>query len=182
METGSSATQDRTYLERQNYFRGRVKVALDQLRFENEHVPGCRLFEKSFVGNLSRSFETRGCLRLEYGHHIPGLIDDAVLESCLRNGDVSRDALKDAASIPPRLHLEDGSFVLALNGKHRVKATEQFLNADEQWWIVDLFSTSMKTRRLARTNKLTYLIDLPEAINFDLRTEHARGYCDGDVF
>ena len=130
------------YLQKQYHYRGCAKIYIHSLKFENEHVAGGRTVDPKNIARLVKVFESEGCHRLEAEHHIPALIGDAFLEDRLHESSISYAALLNLQQEPPFLHFADGQELIALHGKHRIKAAEKFLEPFDRWWVVDLYGSS----------------------------------------
>lgn len=130
------------YLQKQYHYRGCAKIYIHNLEFENEHVAGGRTIDPKNIARLVEVFESEGCHRLEAENHIPALIDDAFLENCLHESSIDHAALLDLQQEPPFLRLADGQQLIALHGKHRIKAAEKYLEPFDRWWVIDLYNSS----------------------------------------
>ena len=155
------------FLQKQSHYRGRAKVNIHKLTFDDPHLPGGRTLDHQNVVRLVQVFESEGCLRLEPEHSIPVLIEDDTLSRYLQSSGTSHAGLLDLRHIPPTLQLDGPDNLLALHGQHRIEAARRYLDTFDQWWVIDLYSTG-----------------LSESSVLDLRTEYsnARGFNDGDVF
>ena len=142
MESELPNPLDALFLQKQYHYRGCAKISLHNLKFEDENVAGGRTVDPKNIARLIEVFESEGCLRLEAENHIPALIGETPLGDCLRNSSVSQAALLDFRQDPPFLHLADGQCLVALHGKHRIKAAENFLEPFDRWWVVDLYNSS----------------------------------------
>ena len=163
---GDSLLAEAAFLEKQSHYRGRAKIFIEHLQFEEENVTGGRIVDVPNIERLVKVYEKEpGCLRLDHDHYIPALVDDGVLNRWLERSNVSHADLLDFRRIPPLLRIDQP--LLALHGKHRVEAARRFLDPFDRWWIVDLYSSA-----LSGSNVL------------DLRTEYSngRGFKDGDIF
>ena len=141
MESEVPNPLDALFLQKQYHYRGRAKISLHNLKFEDEHVACGRTVDPKNIARLVGVFESEGCLRLEAENHIPALIGQTLLGDCLRNSFVSQAALLDFRQDPPFLNLADGQCLVALHGKHRIKAAERFLEPFDRWWLVDLYDS-----------------------------------------
>ena len=133
--------EDRLFLEKQSHFRGRAKILLRNLQFENENVEGGRKEDASNVGRLILVYESEGCFRLEYENSIPALVSEDVLVRWVQHSNVSNAELLDFRRAPPLLEVDEP--LVALHGRHRVEAARRFLDPFDQWWVVDLYSSEL---------------------------------------
>lgn len=135
-DMGDSAAQvDELLKEKSRTFCGSAKVWLRQLRAEDVHVSPRQLDPKN-VTRLLRIYQLEGCLRLEPEHHIPVIIEEAILESSLRRANVSRAVMRGLGE-PMQLDFEVE--VTYLHGQHRLAAAQNFLTLDDKWWVADLY-------------------------------------------
>jgi hypothetical protein len=133
---------DALFLQKQYHYRGRAKISLHHLEFEDENVAGGCTVDPKNIARLVKVFESEGCLRLEAENHIPALIGETLLGGLLRDSSVTQAALLDFRQEPPYLHLAEGQQLVALHGKHRIKAAEKFLDPFDRWWVVDFYNSS----------------------------------------
>ena len=80
---------DALFLQKQYHYRGRAKISLHHLEFEDENVAGGRTVDPKNIARLVEVFESEGCLRLEAEHHIPALIGETLLGGLLRDSSVT---------------------------------------------------------------------------------------------
>jgi hypothetical protein len=69
---------DALFLQKQYHYRGRAKISLHHLKFEDENVAGGRTVDPKNIARLVEVFESEGCLRLEAENHIPALIGETL--------------------------------------------------------------------------------------------------------
>ena len=164
---GDTTLAEAAFLERQSHYRGRAKIFIEHLQFEEENVTGGRIVDATNIERLVKVYkdDPSGCDRLDHDHSIPALVDDETLNRWLERSDVSHADLLDFRRIPPLLRTDQP--LLALHGKHRVEAARLFLDPFDRWWTVDLYSSALSNHNV-----------------LDLRTEYSngRGYRDGDIF
>ena len=125
-------------LSLQRHTRGRARVALGSLQFEEETVRAGRRLDSKNVERLVRAYEQGTCLRRDPRHFIAGIIPDNVLQEALSSCGVGQDALF-AAGEPPFLDMGAHS-ITCLHGKHRIEAAKQYFGQVDDWWIIDLYS------------------------------------------
>jgi hypothetical protein len=122
-------------------FRGLVRVPLCCLQFEHQlfldkHREEC----PQNVRRLQKIFEKTGCLRLQDENVVDAVVRDDYLDTALRKTGLTIEDLhkirspKDA----PTVHFES---LQCLNGLHRIRAADRFLNENDKWWVVRLFSS-----------------------------------------
>lgn len=127
-------------------FRGFARVQLNALNFDHPLVQQKhrKVLQKN-VRRLHKIFEKIGCLRLQEENFINAVIDDASLDDAVAVSQVSRDELlnlREGQELP-LLNLRN---VECLSGLHRTEAAKAFLNDNDQWWTVRLFSKGKRPR------------------------------------
>ena len=126
-------------LKARNYL-GIAKIKLGALNFDHPLVrKKHRLPSKKNVRRLRNVFERAGCERLEKENFINAVVDDAALISSLAFSGLNKQRfrqLQEGDSIP----FVDLRSVDCLGGLHRIEAAKEFLDDNDQWWIVRLFS------------------------------------------
>lgn len=130
--------------ERERCFLGCAKVPLTNLRFENSAnvlVPlngvGTRYVRRKDIDLLKGRFETDRCRRDEPLHWIPALITPEQLELFLQHSSLSRSQLSNTE--PVALTLLPDWTITCLQGRVRVAAAMEWLNDDDQWWVVKFY-------------------------------------------
>jgi len=115
--------------ERNRAYKGRAKVQIRWLSFEDDLVLGTR--------PLMKIFELEGCFRREPEHYVPALIRPEALNAALTQA--NHDAGKLFAVTEEPVSLELSSPLICLHGRHRLEAAKQQLEAADKWWVVDLY-------------------------------------------
>ncbi|KAK3207311.1 hypothetical protein GRF29_103g513895 [Pseudopithomyces chartarum] len=85
----------------------------------------------------------------EYENFINAVVDDASLDDAVAVSQVSRNellCLREGQELP-LLHLRR---VECLSGRHRIGAAKAFLDENDHWWTVRLFSKNTPEPVLAR--------------------------------
>ncbi|KAF2105294.1 hypothetical protein BDV96DRAFT_592750 [Lophiotrema nucula] len=98
---------------------------------------------------MRKRLEKIGCLRLQEGNFINAFVDDACLDDAAARSQVSRNklfGLREGQELPLLHPLS----VECLSGLHRIEAAKEFLDENDQWWTVRLFSKNMPKSALAR--------------------------------
>jgi hypothetical protein len=125
-------------------YQGIARVPLSSLNFEHSLARDRhRELSPDNVRRLESIYEKCGCLRLQDENVINAIIDDDALAEALENTSLQADSFRSNrwAQDAPFLHLTTN--VRCLSGLHRTKAADRFLDANDKWWIVRLFSSSM---------------------------------------
>ena len=125
--------------ERSRLFYGSVKVWLSQLVYE-DLLTNPRQLDPKNVNRLLEIYRLEGCHRFDLKHRIPALIDKLTLDRALQKSSVTPSTLNSVEE--PQL-LDFGRGIVYLHGRHRLEAAKTFLEADDKWWVVDLFSEGM---------------------------------------
>lgn len=121
-------------------YRGIARVSLHGLRFGHRIVlDKHRGLSHKNVIRLEGIYRQVGCLRLQEENVINAVIDDDDLVVALSLHGMSLDDMRNLQwpQDAPALHLEN---VQCLSGMHRIEAARRFLNGNDKWWIVRLFS------------------------------------------
>ncbi|KAI1537805.1 ATPase [Pyrenophora tritici-repentis] len=131
-------------------YRGIARVPLHSLRFGHRILlDKHRELSYENVIRLERIYEQVGCLRLQEENIINAVIEDDDLVAALSLRDISLDDMRilqwpqDAPSLQPKN-------VQCLSGMHRIEAARRFLNENDKWWIVRLFSSDTPKPLLVR--------------------------------
>ena len=122
--------------ERGRLFYGSVKVWMSQLVYE-DLLTNPRQLDPKNVNRLREIYQLEGCRRFDPEHRIPALIDELTLNRGLQKAGIAPATLNSFAE-PQLLGFEKG--IIYLHGRHRLEAAKDFLEADDKWWVVDLFS------------------------------------------
>jgi hypothetical protein len=121
-------------------YRGIARVPLHALRFGHKIVlDNHRDHSHENVKRLKRIYEQVGCSRLQEENVINAVIEDDNLVAALSLHGMSLDDMRNLRwpQDAPALHLKD---VQCLSGMHRIEAARRFLDENDKWWIVRLFS------------------------------------------
>ncbi|KZM19287.1 hypothetical protein ST47_g9567 [Ascochyta rabiei] len=121
-------------------YRGIARVPLHALKFGHRIVlDKHRDLSHKNVTRLERIYEQVGCSRLQEENVIDALVEDDDLVAALSLHGMSLDDMRSLQwpQDAPALHLEN---VQCLSGMHRIEAARRFLNENDKWWIVRLFS------------------------------------------
>jgi hypothetical protein len=130
------------FSEKSDSYRGIAKIPLHHFTFEKV-IPGVRTIRQNHIDALVNSFESEGCFRLNPDNFVKVLINDEILQRCLRRQNLRENDLLQPGE-PHFLDLPDGIKLTVIHGKHRLLAAETFLF--DKWWIAQLYSDGKKTR------------------------------------
>lgn len=137
-------TEDCLARGKRTHFCGCAKVSLHSLSFLQSSA---REIDEATVDHLLSSFQLAGCLRLDPCYHVPAVIDPNFLEAALaRAGATTDDLNSDDPTRWPMLELPSGAKVECLHGQHRVAAAQRYLRKNDQWWVLDLYSSGRSMR------------------------------------
>ncbi|EUC40671.1 hypothetical protein COCMIDRAFT_108213 [Bipolaris oryzae ATCC 44560] len=128
-----------------NCFRGLIRARLDCLQFNHQlFLNKHREESPQNVRRLQKIFEKTGCLRLQEENIIDAVVEDDRLNAALHAIGLSNEALQKIRSPEdaPSLYLGE---LRCLNGLHRIRAADQYLNENDKWWVVRLFSSETPT-------------------------------------
>ncbi|KAI9750727.1 MAG: hypothetical protein M4579_006344 [Chaenotheca gracillima] len=131
------------------YYRGTVRIAISQTRFDHSRVDAQRTVSEKNVSRLLQIFKLEGCLRLDAENHVCAIIDEKSLTRALSDSHLTLETILQRH--------DDGSFpflnihepIECLYGQHRIQAGKKFLDDNDQWWTVKLFDSGLK-RKAAR--------------------------------
>ena len=123
-------------------YRGIARAPLHALKF-GHGIVAARHRDLSYenVIRLQRIYEQVGCSRLQEENFINAVIEDDELDVALSLHGMSLDDMRSLQwpQDAPTLHLDN---LQCLDGMHRIEAARRFLNENDKWWIVRLFSYS----------------------------------------
>ncbi|CAI6337035.1 unnamed protein product [Periconia digitata] len=137
-----------------NYYCGLARVHLRSLDFShNLTQQKHREISKKNVDRLRNIFSRNGCLRLQEENFINATVDAESLGDAMANAKITQASLLQlrAGSDLPLLsfrHLQ------CLSGAHRIEAAKEFLDGNDQWWVVRLFSNNTPQPILSRVIEL----------------------------
>jgi hypothetical protein len=123
-------------------YRGIARVPLHALNFGHRFVVDKhRDLSHENVARLEKIYKQVGCFRLQEENVINAVIEDDDLDAALSLQGMSLDDMRNLRwpQDAPSLHLEN---VQCLSGMHRIEAARHFLDENDKWWIVRLFSYS----------------------------------------
>jgi hypothetical protein len=121
-------------------YRGIVKVPLNTLDFDHPLVLGKRReISEQNVQRLERIFERNGCLRLQEENVVNAVVLDQELPILLSSSAPTVEQLRQVtwARDAPALNLGN---IRCLSGLHRIEAAKRYLDENDKWWPVRLFS------------------------------------------
>ncbi|KAI9732138.1 MAG: hypothetical protein M1834_004234 [Cirrosporium novae-zelandiae] len=143
---------------------GYFKLEIQHLRFEDEGSRvGNRALDLKNVARLVRVFQLEGCLRTKEKNTVSALISIENYQSYI--GDVDQRPQTPEKAI--RLAIPDGGVLTCLTGRHRIATAQQFLPANDQWWIVCLYND---------------ILDGVSQAELRESYDNNRPYTDGEIF
>jgi hypothetical protein len=123
-------------------YRGIVKAPLDALDFDHPLVVDKRReISEQNVQRLERIFERNGCLRLQEENVINAVVLDEDLPLLLSSGvsALTPEQLRQIAWARDAPALGAGK-LKCISGLHRIQAAKRYLDENDKWWPVRLFS------------------------------------------
>lgn len=137
----SSTDQELATLKIESY-RGIARISLDSLDFEHTLVQTQhREISLHNVHRIRGIFERNGCLRYEGDNIINAIIADSDLEEALDSANITTEIYR-SIQWPRDAPTLDLTRVKCLSGLHRIEAAKSFLDVNDKWWVVRLFSDS----------------------------------------
>ena len=124
-------------------YRGLARVDLACLSFDEDPLSAPRESSKRNVARLLKIFQLEGCKRFDEKTFVDALVDVEWLPD--RAITLSKEPPLDWNKVP-RLQLH----VACLNGQNRVAAAKQFLDANDQWWVVKLYTNGASLHRTSK--------------------------------
>ena len=119
-----------------------MRLPLEELDFHHQFVQSeHREISRENVTRIEKIFQRVGCQRLQEENVINAIIPDEELEAALHSHGMSLDSLAHVQwpQDAPEICLKS---VKCLSGIHRIEAARNFLDENDKWWIVRLFSDS----------------------------------------
>jgi hypothetical protein len=117
---------------------GFVKIDISSLVFTSG-----RELDNRIVNKLIRVFHRSkyGCDRVDERNYVPAIITSQDLSQLAsRHQSLSRDLELSLSNVDVRPMLQvENEVIQCLHGKHRIKAAEQFLLANDRWWTTKLY-------------------------------------------
>jgi len=126
--------------ERNRAYKGRAKVQIRWLSFD-DWVRGTRPLDPKNVARLVKIFNLEGCFRREPEHYVPALISPKALDVALTQANCNAGELFAVTEEPVSLELSNS--LICLHGRHRLEAAKQYLDTEDKWWVVDLYSDGL---------------------------------------
>ena len=128
-----SDNERRLFKSKCAHFKGFIKVLLPLL-----HLYALLIFtfNAKNVDRLIQVFKIEGCYCLDSDHHISAIISRQSFEQVLQDTNINHYTLIN--SNDPPLIWPEGATVL--HGRHWLTATQNYLNPNEQWWVVDFYN------------------------------------------
>ena len=128
--------------ERNLKYQGTARVDLNQIV---PHPTIARNIDSKNVHRLCGIFGKDGCRRLSLHNHVTAIVSRQDLNSALHAAGVGvHELMTSSGDRYPHLHFSTGQ-VHCLHGQHRLKAGEEFLPRNDQWWTVDLYLDGEKS-------------------------------------
>ncbi|KAF2194726.1 hypothetical protein K469DRAFT_650660 [Zopfia rhizophila CBS 207.26] len=154
------------------HFLGIARLELDELSFVYAESRGHREPSEKVKKHLLKVFKREGVCE-EEEHFINAIIDKNVLDLAIENAGLRKDDFRtkswDAISNPksiPRLKLNHP--VDCLDGLHRKLAAKEYLDNNDQLWIVKLYSREGFLESISRRSIESFA--------------HEQPYTDGTIF
>ncbi|KAL4891328.1 hypothetical protein BDV59DRAFT_203528 [Aspergillus ambiguus] len=123
--------------ERNQKYLGAAKVKLQQIIPHPSISTG---LDSHNVNRLCEIFRKERCRRLDVQNHVTAVVAGRQLDDALGREGLTTQSLmtNNLQGDYPLLDFRTDP-VLCLHGQHRLKAGEEVLHLNDQWWIVDLY-------------------------------------------
>jgi hypothetical protein len=163
-------------------YRGIARVRLSALNFRHPlAIAQHRELSLSNVQRLENIFQHNGCLRLEEENVINAIVPDDELVAILASLGLCSEEFRRLhwARQAPFLNI---NHIDCLSGMHRIAAGDRFLDENDKWWVVRLFSHS--TCSSARMFIVTNQVETPNELITRIIESHTNEQkpSDGEVF
>lgn len=123
--------------EKAQAFLGSAKIDIVHLCFDDALG---RAPDKKNEEFLLDSFRRHGCEQLNSAYRVPATIHAGILQTALSRSNLTpAQLLERDPALLPLLHLPHGTRIQCFLGAHRIRAAQQVLPRDQQWWVVDLY-------------------------------------------
>ncbi|PVH95990.1 hypothetical protein DM02DRAFT_536228, partial [Periconia macrospinosa] len=129
-------------------FLGLARLKLNKLNFEQSVKTGHREVSEKTINKLINVFKFEGCRRYDEENYVDALIDQNILLQILSTAGLDLQYFRHQSRASPAQEIQElniGGNVDCLNGLHRIKAAQRFLDPNDQWWIVRLYSKEFET-------------------------------------
>jgi len=126
------------------YFLGVGRIHLDKLDFTHSLFHDHREESEKVRSRLLNVFKLEGCRRFDEDTFIDATINETDFEMALSRAGKQKESFKksslDALLDPVTItSLEVAAYsVHCLTGLHRVRAAQEYLDGNDQWWVVRL--------------------------------------------
>lgn len=118
---------------------GIARISLDKLSFDDVLAGSKhRAISTRNVARLREIFAIEGCKRIDEPNYISAFATSEILASGLLHTDETRNVPYIQVSEPLK----------CLNGLHRVRAAQEYLDVNDQWWTVKVLIEGMVTNPL----------------------------------
>jgi hypothetical protein len=113
-------------------FRGLARIEFSALQFDPD-----RALSVQNIKRLQRIYKLEGCQRQDDRNFVDALIDDAQFE------EISRQQPLAFQTVPPQVWntapIIDNVKLRCLTGQHRIKAADEYFDANDRWWVARLY-------------------------------------------
>lgn len=113
--------------------RGLARVSLGDLQFDGNHT----IFSQN-VNRLNKIFQIEGCQRSDERNYIDVVVTDDQIRGA--RPECLQDAPPETWQSSPVLGIGP---LRCLTGRHRVRAAQKYLDANDQWWVARVYSDRM---------------------------------------
>ena len=165
---------------RHKYYRGIARINLALLTFEGTYAKEHRGLCDKNVRRLVKIFDLEGCRRLDEDNFISALIEPETLQRSLTKAGISELGWPKDGEIP----FLSPDRIECLHGLHRVQAGKAYLDANDQWWTVRLYTEGLGPWGDIRVMLANSVIERESSIAPDIveKFGNEQAYTDGHIF
>lgn len=136
------------------FFLGSARVDITSIDLSY----GVREIDPRIIDRLTKLFTQVGCQRLNPQNNVPIFIEYEDLKHILDASHLTIKELSQSKETGQSRHLSlpRSRKLRCLHGRHRLIAALSFLPVKEQWWIVNIFSSSKESMSTGYINVYGY--------------------------
>jgi hypothetical protein len=126
--------QDRIDCSRESKYVGIAKVNIADLEFAES-----RQIDRNIVEELKTLYRQTNCRRYDAANYVPVLVEQTQLTQMLKASNRTQQELKNIPNDGSLPFLSPSRKLLCPHGQHRIRAAQEFLPLEDQWWTVEIY-------------------------------------------